>query len=134
MSTRCRIAYYDDGCYKSVYCHHDGYVEGVGATLVKHYPTLDDAKKLISLGDFSSLWDTFEQTAYTAYSNRGEANIEATVDYTIIGLIARVYNSWGEYLYLFKEGKWKVFDIYGFSEFCEETQFDFVEDKLKEDE
>ena len=132
MSTRCRIAYFDGDAYRSVYCHHDGYVEGVGATLIEHYPTLEDAKALVSLGDFSSLMDSFEETSKTAYSNRGET-CPPLISYSLIGLISQTYNCDGEFLYILRDGKWRVFDVYGFDEYCEETFLDYVEDKLKED-
>lgn len=36
MSTRCSIcAYIDDRLY-SIYCHHDGYLSGVGKTLLEY--------------------------------------------------------------------------------------------------
>ncbi|WP_299548704.1 hypothetical protein [uncultured Helicobacter sp.] len=40
---------------KGIYCHWDGYVEGVGKTLKEHYNTDELANALINLGDISSL-------------------------------------------------------------------------------
>jgi hypothetical protein len=38
MATRSRIAIqYENGPIESVYCHFDGYPQGVGATLLEHY-------------------------------------------------------------------------------------------------
>lgn len=42
MGTRSRIGMEVLGQIKSVYVHRDGYLEGVGLTLLKHYS--DDAK------------------------------------------------------------------------------------------
>ena len=40
MSTRCRIGIENkNGTITSIYCHHDGYLEGVGEILVNHYKT-----------------------------------------------------------------------------------------------
>ena len=54
MSTNSAIGVVVNGKIKSVYCHWDGYVDGVGKTLVENY---DQAKteQLVSLGAISSL-------------------------------------------------------------------------------
>jgi hypothetical protein len=54
MSTNSAIGVVVNGKIKSVYCHRDGYVDGVGKTLVENY---DQAKteQLVSLGAISSL-------------------------------------------------------------------------------
>ena len=56
MATRSAIGFVEyDGSITAIYCHWDGYLEGVGATLVKHY---NDTYKLLDLleqGDISSL-------------------------------------------------------------------------------
>jgi hypothetical protein len=38
-----------------IYCHYDGYPEGVGSTLVNHYYSPFKVDQLIALGDLSSL-------------------------------------------------------------------------------
>lgn len=56
MATRSTIAVeLPSGTIAKVYCHWDGYLEGVGRTLVDHYRGLNDAVALISLGSMSSL-------------------------------------------------------------------------------
>ena len=40
---------------ESIYCHFDGYPEGVGQTLLDHWTTLAKVNRLIKLGDLSSL-------------------------------------------------------------------------------
>jgi hypothetical protein len=56
MATRSTIAVQlTDGTVHQVYCHWDGYLEGVGSTLESHYNTTAQAKKLVSLGSISSL-------------------------------------------------------------------------------
>jgi hypothetical protein len=44
-----------DGTFEGVYCHWDGYVDGVGATLAHHYTDERKVRNLISLGSISSL-------------------------------------------------------------------------------
>ena len=48
MSTRCRIGIENkDGTITSIYCHHDGYLEGVGEILVNHYKNEEKIRKLM---------------------------------------------------------------------------------------
>jgi hypothetical protein len=56
MATRSAIGFVEyDGSITAVYCHWDGYLEGVGATLVKHYNDTYKLLDLLELGDISSL-------------------------------------------------------------------------------
>ena len=45
-----------DNRIKSIYCHSDGYLEGVGDTLREHYTDVKKIKALLALGDISSLY------------------------------------------------------------------------------
>lgn len=56
MSTRSLIAKEnDDGTFRTVYCHHDGYLTYNGAMLLDHYNTPERIDKLLDLGDLSFL-------------------------------------------------------------------------------
>lgn len=55
MSTQCIIAKKTASGYKSIYCYYDGYPEGVGAMLKRHYMDSKRVNALIALGDISSL-------------------------------------------------------------------------------
>lgn len=56
MSTRCTIAMKnDDGTLTAIYCHHDGYLSGVGKTLLNYYQDPRKVRQLMELGDISSL-------------------------------------------------------------------------------
>ena len=56
MATRSTIAKRNpDGSVTSVYCHWDGYPDGVGATLRQHYTNQAKIDLLLALGDLSSL-------------------------------------------------------------------------------
>ncbi len=73
MGTRSTIALeFADGTVEQVYCHWDGYLENNGAILTEHYLNPFKLKQLLALGGFSSLRDTVEETAETAYTQRGE--------------------------------------------------------------
>jgi hypothetical protein len=54
MGTRSRIGVMHGDNVKSIYCHYDGYIEGVGKTLLKHYDSAR-ANHLVALGDLSTI-------------------------------------------------------------------------------
>lgn len=69
MSTRSNIGYKikdgkKEGQYAFVYCHFDGYLEGVGERLKNEYNSYDEIVELVQGGDMS-----FPGTPYTS---RGE--------------------------------------------------------------
>ena len=73
MGTRSTIALeFADGTVEQIYCHWDGYLSNNGAILQNHYMNPFKVKKLLELGDFSSLRDSVEDTKEGAYSERGE--------------------------------------------------------------
>lgn len=76
MSTRSAIAWYDP-TFKtamSVYCHWDGYPEGVGRTLLDYYNDESRVKSLVSLGDLSYVGKFLSAEEYTnSYSVTSEA-------------------------------------------------------------
>ena len=73
MGTRSTIAIeFADQSVSQVYCHWDGYLDHNGDILNTHYRDPFKVRALLDLGDFSSLCDTVEETAETAYSQRGE--------------------------------------------------------------
>jgi hypothetical protein len=55
MGTRSRIGIVVGNKVHSVYCHWDGYVEGVGVMLACHYDDFAKISQVIALGDLSSL-------------------------------------------------------------------------------
>ena len=56
ISTRSRIGIINkDGSIESIYCHYDGYIEGVGNILNNHYKDINRIRSLISLGDISHI-------------------------------------------------------------------------------
>jgi hypothetical protein len=121
MSTRSRIAVkLNDNEFKSVYCHHDGYLSWNGRILLNHYNTKEKALALIELGDLSSLHESIEcpeghsfikpVEGYTvAYGrDRGETGCNAVTDCSVNELLKTGNDSDAEYIYLFdvKENKW----------------------------
>lgn len=60
MATRSRIGYLENNKLHSVYCHWDGYPEGVGQVLFDHYQNINKIKYLIGHGDISVLSQNIE--------------------------------------------------------------------------
>lgn len=118
----------DDERYKYIYCHWDGYPEGVGAILKKHYTDPKKVDKLLNLGSISSLgkiighkhnFDRFNMpksrsdvVSTTAYHrDRGEKWEDVKPKYAnskddLIGLASGV-----DYVYFFENGKWSWVEI-----------------------
>jgi hypothetical protein len=55
MATRSTITLSTKDGYKSIYCHYDGYLTGVGTMLQQYYDTQEKVEALIALGSLSSL-------------------------------------------------------------------------------
>lgn len=121
MATRSTIAKLNpDGTLTSIYCHWDGYPDGVGATLKEHYTDPTKIDQLLALGDISSLREDigeqhhFDSSAdvTTFYGrDRGETGTYALPHMDIDGWLALRKESWCEYGYLWKDGQWSIYTI-----------------------
>lgn len=91
MSTRSRIgiireANADRMVIESIYCHFDGYPEGVGQTLIDHWTDPKKVNRLIALGDLSSLGTVigskhdFDHHMADFWSDENKAAIEGMSD------------------------------------------------------
>jgi hypothetical protein len=99
MGTRSTIGIKsEDGTVKAIYCHWDGYPEGVGAGLVQSYNTPQQVAELINLGGISSLQETMEETAKTAY---GTPSDSARTFKNVSDWLEN-FNSGEEYFYLYE--------------------------------
>lgn len=116
MSTRSAIIEkLSDGTFRGIYCHFDGYVEGVGAKLVKHYTTPEQVKALIDLGDLSSLgerstpigphkYGAAEEGTTVAYGrDRGESDVAPKKGPSVQAVRSQIDH---QYAYLFQDGQW----------------------------
>lgn len=120
MATRSTIAIeHEDGTISQVYCHWDGYLEGVGATLLKHYNTREAVQKLISGGAISSLGEYVSEEVQPF--DRVLDGPDYTVYYTYRGEEIRIHkfssltdyeenHAFEEFEYIFtKDDVWSVF-------------------------
>ena len=125
MSTRCMIGKVYDGKVKAIYCHWDGYPSYTGNMLETYYNNDEIIDELIGLGSLSYIAPrikpnegeehSFEYPAKDVtvayHRDRGEDMQVYEYDsidkflYEIYGVI-----SWIEYLYLWNNGAWKVYE------------------------
>ncbi len=93
MATRSLIGIENnDGTITHIYCHFDGYVEGVGKVLLQHYRTEDRIREMLSHGDRSSL---SEDVASSVYSIKSDA------------VTSTAWSDAGQdYVYLWRKGHW----------------------------
>ena len=110
MATRSNIEIENkDGTVSAIYCHFDGYIDGVGEILYKNYNTREKLEQLIALGDISSLGKTLEETvAY--HRDRGERLEEPIQHKTVLLYFESEIGGGGvEYSYCFTlEGQFLV--------------------------
>jgi hypothetical protein len=120
MSTRSTIAVeYQDGSVDQVYCHFDGYLEGVGKTLLEHYTNPIKVMSLMNLGDISILGkeigqkhsfdDYMDGVVCTFYRrDRGDSGCYAMKFGSLDDYEA--HRAYEEFDYLMtKDGVWNVF-------------------------
>lgn len=118
MGTRSHIGMLQpDGTVKAIYVHWDGYVEGVGATLMKHYTDPNKIEALIALGSLSCLGpelgekhkfeDHIEEWCTAHHRDRGEelrVDNHKNADFYLCG--KNDSYGGGEYRYLWDGTQW----------------------------
>lgn len=122
MATRSYIGVRNpDASVDYIYCHFDGYPEGVGQILLNHYTDMDKVNALLKLGDLSVLGKEIgEKQDFNDYKNlnrdwclaygrdRGEKNTSAkTGDYKEL-----ISDKSVDYVYVFDGDYWECFDTY----------------------
>lgn len=121
MSTRSRIGYqFQDGSILSIYCHYDGYPAFNGVKLRENFNTDKEVRELIDLGDISCLWtnagwnnETLPEIGPLTYSSRGEDGIEPVLSKNQREFIKSTKDSWAEFAYVYRNGKWFCYDQHG---------------------
>lgn len=119
MSTRCLIGRrIKDNKVEYIYCHHDGYLDGVGEILKTHYTKDSVIDKLMALGDLSALGEIAESNPNqfnfskmdcnlcAAYRDNGEKDVDSTITTEKEYIDKLSTNIWIEYLYLWDGEKW----------------------------
>ena len=120
MATRSTIALeYADGTVDQIYCHWDGYLEHNGRILFEHYKDPFKVRKLMDLGDVSSLAPSIEKPAghtfdksvegYTVFygRDRGEKGVGSKRFVDFENYVR--CHQYEEYEYILRtDGKWYV--------------------------
>jgi hypothetical protein len=118
MATRSIIAAEFDaemgGNIVATYCHYDGYLQGVGTTLLRNFNDSESAFAISDMGYLSSLYDSVEENADPEkFGERAHANDdEPNYFEDLADIEANMTNYGAEFAYVFKDGKWFVFDRY----------------------
>jgi hypothetical protein len=106
------------GDYSGIYCHWDGYPAGVGKVLDEHYISKAKIRKLINLGNISSLAEEVEPTAPHSFDHkqdgvtvaygrdRGEKNTGKTTAENLRDLVEIAADMWCQFIYLHFNGVW----------------------------
>lgn len=118
MATRSRIGIYNaDGTITGIYCHWDGYPENNGKILVDHYTSITKIRKLLKLGNLSSLGP--EIGSKHGFNDRtdDECTFYRRDRGDKIGWRHTEYKDFAEWLgdredynYLFRDGAWHCYD------------------------
>lgn len=120
MSTRCLIGRkIKDNRVEYIYCHHDGYLDGVGEILKIYYTNDGVIDKLMALGNLSALGKIAESNPNqfnfvgnidynlcAAYRDNGEEDVDSTIITEKEYIDKLSTNIWIEYLYLWDGEKW----------------------------
>ena len=93
----------DDGTISAIYCHFDGYPEGVGADLVENFNSLESAQALIADGDCRCPGRPYKNYAGEVWEDV-KPRTHANLDEFMIGKRKAA----GHYAYLFTSGEWTM--------------------------
>ena len=127
MGTRSAIGYKTpEGKIRAKYSHYDGYVAGVGRTLINSYQEARKIAQMVELGDQSFLaaeifpkgkdhsFNTPEEGVTVFYGrDRGESNVDAQEFETVQEFVEYYEGAGAEYFYLHTSAGWVVHDRYG---------------------
>ena len=126
MGTRSAIGYKTaEGKIRAKYSHYDGYVAGVGKTLVEHYQQARKIAQMVELGDQSFLAEEIFPKGEHSFSkpeegvtvfygrDRGEVGVDAEEFDTVQEFVEYYTGSGCEYFYLHTSAGWIVHNRYG---------------------
>tara|TARA_X000001382_G_C3171463_1_gene179667 strand:- start:1773 stop:2333 length:561 start_codon:yes stop_codon:yes gene_type:complete len=95
---------------QNIYCHFDGYIEGVGVILLKHWNNLDKAHSLLQYGDIRNVpeQEDNESLQDVAYDKIGISQEHTSEYHMMLELRGDIHI---EYVYLFKNNNWYVSEL-----------------------
>ena len=103
MATHCMIGIEEEsnGKITASYCHYDGDIKGVGATLLQHYNTPELARKVATGGYLSSLLPDYNESRKKAVHNEC-----AEIHHGLTSFIQDMKYADVKYVYIFRKGVW----------------------------
>lgn len=121
MSTHCYIAKRNEnGTYTGIYCHFDGYISGVGQTLLNHYNDANKINELIALGDLEVLGEQIGEQHDPDMQRDEDWCISYKRDFSELGhdaVVSPLFNdvivnagkcAGDKYIYWFSSDEWHV--------------------------
>ena len=102
----------DDGVFTGVYCHWDGYPDGVGRRLADNYGDITKIDALIDLGDLSMLGPELKDTVAFC-RDRGDDMAPPFVFSSLDEVKGYLDESSMEYAHVFTDGKWTTYGADG---------------------
>ncbi len=100
MSTHAKISLKTETGYKTIYNYFDGYLDGLGKTLLFSYNTQEKVEQLISMGGASAVEETLDKSIFY-HRDRGE-------DIEIEMSSFELESDMVDYIYMFEDGNWYV--------------------------
>ena len=120
MATHSRIAVQNaDGTFLSIYCHWDGYPDGVGKDLLNEHNSEQAARALMEHGDLSTL------SPLASYRSKGETDVDAQIHNSMEDLQSVAFDCGVDWTYLWTT-KWMCQPYGGFTE-----EWKTIEDAIK---
>jgi len=110
MGTRSLIGSFDTETKNitASYCHYDGYISGVGKTLLESYNDSDSADLVAKGGYLSSLGNDYSESKSSAVNSDPAETFDSYRDFIDAG-----NECWADYLYLWDGIEWNVCDVSG---------------------
>lgn len=125
MGTRAMIGIVNEsGTITASYCHYDGYLDGVGKTLIESYNNGEKAIQVARGGYLSSLGADYDESKGFAANTDVPELYNNALDYAECA----EDDCGAEYIYLWDGTDWLFKEVYGA---YKNEGFDFLENELK---
>lgn len=107
MATRSLILKHsNDGNLTGIYCHWDGYPDGVGRKLIDHYKDPAKVDSLLALGDISMLGYELSDTIAYCRDRKEEMSLPF-----VFASVEAIKDTNFEYAHVFDGTAWTTYDL-----------------------
>lgn len=101
----------EQGNYVAAYVHYDGYLDGVGATLLENYNNDDTVKALLEYSYLSTLRNTLDELGTGKYDHVTKEHSDKTAYSSTDELLEAIVENCINYLYVWENGGWQYAKI-----------------------